>query len=186
MLKKIDDTANYVIIAMGSVVDTIKLVIDKENKNGKKYGLVEVHLYRPFSQKYLLDVIPDTVKNIAVLDKTKESGSIGEPLYLDVISALKDKNIKIIGGRYGISSKKDLAIESNVTPNTITKWDNRLLELKQIQKDGYYYFCIDSIKNKIYQCSKEEYNNFWRNSGLLKAFKVLQERYNNGEFQLAY
>ena len=106
------EDANYVIIAMGSVVDTIKLVIDKENKNGKKYGLVEVHLYRPFSQKYLLDVIPDTVKNIAVLDKTKESGSIGEPLYLDVISALKDKNIKIIGGRYGISSK-------NVVPGDI-------------------------------------------------------------------
>ena len=86
--------------------------------------------------------------------------------------------------KYGISSKKDLAIESNVTPNTITKWDNKLLELKQIQKDGYYYFCIDSIKNKIYQCSKEEYNNFWRNSGLLKAFKVLQNRYNNGEITL--
>ena len=56
--------------------------------------------------------------------------------------------------------------------------------MKQIQKDGYYYFCIDSINNKIYQCSKEEYNNFWRNSGLLKAFKVLQDRYNNGEITL--
>ena len=89
-----DKEAKYVIIAMGSVCDTIKMVVDKLNKEGKKYGLVEVHLYRPFSKKYLLDVIPSTVKNIAVLDRTKEAGSIGEPLYLDVVSALKNSKIK--------------------------------------------------------------------------------------------
>ena len=104
--------AENIIIAMGSVTDTIKNVIDHENKLGNKYGLINVHLYRPFSTKYLLDVLPNTVKNIAVLDRTKEFGSIGEPLYLDVVSALKDKNINIVGGRYGLSSK-------NTTPNMI-------------------------------------------------------------------
>ncbi len=104
--------AENIIIAMGSVTDTIKNVIDFENKQGKKYGLINVHLYRPFSTKYLLNVLPNTVNNIAVLDRTKEFGGVGEPLYLDVVSALKDKNINIVGGRYGLSSK-------NTTPNMI-------------------------------------------------------------------
>ena len=107
-----DPNAENIIIAMGSVTDTIKNVIDHENKQGKKYGLINVHLYRPFSTKYLLNVLPKTVKNIAVLDRTKEFGSIGEPLYLDVVSALKDEKINIVGGRYGLSSK-------NTTPNMI-------------------------------------------------------------------
>ena len=105
--------ATDVIVAMGSVNDTIKLVIDDCNKHhNKKYGLIEVHLYRPFSTKYLFNVLPKSVKRIAVLDRTKESGSIGEPLYLDVLSALKDEKIQIIGGRYGLSSK-------NTTPAQI-------------------------------------------------------------------
>jgi len=104
--------AENVIVAMGSVTDTIKLVVDEINKNGGNVGLVNVHLYRPFSIKYLLNVLPNTVKNIAVLDRTKESGSIGEPLYLDVVTALKDKNLNIVGGRYGLSSK-------NTTPSHI-------------------------------------------------------------------
>jgi len=97
------DNAENIIIAMGSVCDTIKLVIDNEPEN--KIGLIEVHLYRPFSYKYLLDVLPLSVKNIAVLDMTKEAGSNGEPLYLDVLSTLKEKDINIVGGRYGLSSK---------------------------------------------------------------------------------
>ncbi len=104
--------AKYVIIAMGSVVDTIKLVIDKENKHGEKFGVISVHLYRPFSKKYLENVLPSTVERIAVLDMVKDQGSIGEPLYLDVLSALKDKNLTIVGGRYGLSSK-------NTTPEDI-------------------------------------------------------------------
>ncbi len=104
--------AKNIIIAMGSVTDTIKLVVDDLNKKGMEVGLINVHLYRPFSLKYLLDVLPKTVKNIAVLDRTKESGSIGEPLYLDVLSALKDQDINIVGGRYGLSSK-------NTTPKDI-------------------------------------------------------------------
>ncbi len=107
-----DANAENIIIAMGSIVDTIKLVVDHELDNGKKIGVVAVHLYRPFSKKYLLNVLPDSVKKIAVLDRTKESGSIGEPLYLDVLSALKEKKIEIVGGRYGLSSK-------NTTPSDI-------------------------------------------------------------------
>ena len=100
-----DSDATNVIIAMGSVCDTIKLVVDDLNKKGEKVGVVEVHLYRPFSKKYLEDILPSSVKRIAVLDRTKEPGGSGEPLYLDVVSTLKDKNIEIVGGRYGLSSK---------------------------------------------------------------------------------
>ena len=107
-----DEEAKYIIVSMGSINDTIKEVIDKENKHGMKIGAIDVHLYRPFSIKHLKEVLPKTVERIAVLDRTKESGSIGEPLYLDVLSALKDENIEIVGGRYGISSK-------NVTPQDI-------------------------------------------------------------------
>ena len=94
--------ASRVIIAMGSVCETIKEVIDDLKED---LGLIEVHLYRPFSTKYLIDILPNSVKNIAVLDRTKEFGSTGEPLYLDVVASLKDKNINIVGGRYGLSSK---------------------------------------------------------------------------------
>ena len=97
--------AENIIIAMGSITDTIKLVIDEELKKGAKIGLITVHLYRPFSSEYLINVLPESIKNIAVLDRTKEHGSIGEPLYLDVTSTLKNKNINIVGGRYGLSSK---------------------------------------------------------------------------------
>ena len=100
-----DKNATHVIVAMGSVCDTIKTVVKHLNKNNKHVGLIEVHLYRPFSSKYLLKVLPSTVKTIAVLDRTKEAGSTGEPLYLDIVEVLKDKNIKIYGGRYGLSSK---------------------------------------------------------------------------------
>ena len=104
--------AENVIVAMGSVVDTIKLVVDEEIKKGKKIGVVEVHLYRPFSKEHLKEVLPSTTKTIAVLDRTKEAGASGEPLYLDVLSSLKNENIKIVGGRYGLSSK-------NTTPADI-------------------------------------------------------------------
>ena len=101
-----DKEADRVIIAMGSVTETIQETIDELAKQGVKLGLIKVHLYRPFSTKYLLDVLPASVKKIAVLDRTKEMGATGEPLYLDVVAALKDQNIDlIIGGRYGLSSK---------------------------------------------------------------------------------
>ena len=99
-----DKNANRVIVAMGSVCETIKEVIDDLKED---IGLLEVHLYRPFSSKYFFDAMPKTVKNIAVLDRTKEPGSIGEPLYLDVVSIYSNVLNKpnIIGGRYGLSSK---------------------------------------------------------------------------------
>ncbi|MDO5047359.1 MAG: pyruvate:ferredoxin (flavodoxin) oxidoreductase [Anaerococcus sp.] len=101
------DDAEEIIVAMGSVCQTAEEAIDYLLKEGKKVGMVEVHLYRPFSKDHLLKAIPSTVKKIAVLDRTKEKGSIGEPLLLDVKSAyynVEDKPV-IIGGRYGLSSK---------------------------------------------------------------------------------
>ncbi len=97
--------AKEIIIAMGSVCETIKETIDILNNQGYNVGLIEVHLYRPFSTKYLLNVLPKSVEKVAVLDRTKEPGSIGEPLYLDIVDAIKNTNIKVVGGRYGLSSK---------------------------------------------------------------------------------
>ena len=97
--------ADRVIVAMASVTETIKETIDTLNARGEKVGLIKVHLYRPFSVKYLTAVLPDTVKKIAVLNRTKELGG-AEPLYLDVLHALKDKkDLTIISGRYGLGSK---------------------------------------------------------------------------------
>ena len=140
------ECAENIIVAMGSVCDTIKLVVDQINNNGGNVGVINVHLYRPFSSKYLLNVLPQTVKNIAVLDRTKEAGSIGEPLYLDVISALKDTNINIVGGRYGLSSK-------NTTPADIYSvykmLDNEL-------KNNFTIGIIDDVTNL--SLPKEEFN----------------------------
>ena len=100
------EDATDVIIAMGSVCDTIKQAVDHLNAKGKKVGCVNVHLYRPFATEYLFKVLPETVKRIAVLDRTKEPGSLGEPLYLDVCAAYNGKKAPyIIGGRFGLSSK---------------------------------------------------------------------------------
>ena len=100
--------AERVIIAMGSVCDATEEVVDYLNAAGDKVGLIKVRLYRPFVAKYLLDVIPDTVKSISVLDRTKEPGSIGEPLYLDVLAALQGSKfgmVPVYTGRYGLGSK---------------------------------------------------------------------------------
>ena len=101
--------ATEIIVAMGSVCDAIEELVDYLNgSKGKKVGVLEVHLYRPFSVKYMLDVMPETVKKIAVLDRTKEPGGVGEPLYLDVCSALRGTKFEdclIVGGRYGLGSK---------------------------------------------------------------------------------
>ena len=107
-------TATKVIVAMGSVCETIKETVDYLTKKGHNVGLLEVHLYRPFSAKHFLRVLPKTVKKIAVLDRTKEAGASGEPLYLDVLKTVKDVNdkIRVFGGRYGLSSK-------NTTPAMI-------------------------------------------------------------------
>ena len=100
--------ATKVIIAMGSVCDTIDETIEYLVSKGEKVGAIKVRLYRPFSAKHLLAVMPETVQVINVLDRTKEPGSIGEPLYLDVLAALKDSkfaNVTVLNGRYGLGSK---------------------------------------------------------------------------------
>lgn len=131
------ENAKHVIVAMGSVCDTVKSVLQTINKFEDIYGLVEVHLYRPFSKKYLLNVLPKTVRNIAVLDRTKEHGSIGEPLYLDVLSSLKDRKIKIYGGRYGLSSK-------NTHPSDI---NDVFMSLKNSPKNNFTIGIIDDVTN---------------------------------------
>ena len=100
--------ADRVIVAMGSFCDVAEEVIDYLTAAGEKVGLIKVRLYRPFSAKHLLAAIPETVKSIAVLDRTKEPGALGEPLYLDVVTALASQGrtgIRVIGGRYGLGSK---------------------------------------------------------------------------------
>ena len=100
--------ATEVIVAMGSVCECAEEVIDYLNAKGKKVGIIEVHLYRPWSNKYLFNVLPKTVKKIAVLDRTKEPGGLGEPLYLDIVAAVRGtefENCLICGGRYGLGSK---------------------------------------------------------------------------------
>ncbi len=99
--------ADRVVVAIGSVTDICKDVCDALNAHGEKVGVLTVHLYRPFSVNHFIEQLPDTVKKIAVLDRTREPGAIGEPLFLDVQSALaaSDKDIRVCGGRYGLGSK---------------------------------------------------------------------------------
>ncbi len=100
--------AERIIIAMGSVCDTIDESIDYLLAAGEKVGVVKVRLFRPFSAKHLIEAIPETVKSISVLDRTKEPGAIGEPLYLDVVAAIRDSkfhNTPVLSGRYGLGSK---------------------------------------------------------------------------------
>ena len=97
--------AEHILVAMGSVVETIEEVVDYLNARGEKTGLLKVRLYRPFPAGELLAALPATAKTIGVLDRTKEPGGIGEPLYLDVSTALKGSRVKIVGGRYGLASK---------------------------------------------------------------------------------
>ncbi|CDF01796.1 pyruvate-flavodoxin oxidoreductase [Ruminococcus sp. CAG:624] len=116
--------AEHIIIAMGSVNDTIEETIDYLNANGGKYGLVKVRLYRPFVAEKLIEAIPDSVKRISVLDRTKEPGSLGEPLYLDVVAALKGtkfNDVPIFTGRYGLGSKDTTPAQIVAVFNNTTK-----------------------------------------------------------------
>lgn len=131
--------AENVIIAMGSVTSVIKETIDHLIEKGEKVGLVSVHLYRPFSEKYLLKVLPKTVKRISVLDRTKEPGATGEPLYLDVrdIFYEKENSPIIVGGRYGLSSK-------DTTPAMIISVYNNL-KMKE-PKNQFTVGIVDDVK----------------------------------------
>lgn len=135
------DDAEHVIVAMGSVTETIREVIDMLTKNGEKVGLIAVHLYRPFSEKYFLNVLPDSVKRIAVLDRTKEPGAMGDPLYLDVRNLFygKENAPLVVGGRYGLSSK------DTKPQDIISVFDN----LKQNEpKDQFTISIVDDVTYK--------------------------------------
>ena len=136
-----DKNAECIIVAMGSVTETIKETIDYLSEHGRKYGLITVHLYRPFSTSYLLKVLPKSVKKIAVLDRTKEPGALGEPLYLDIKTVFQGKEHAplIVGGRYGLSSK-------DTSPAQIVAvYDN--LELKN-PKNGFTIGIVDDVTFK--------------------------------------
>lgn len=135
-----DKEASDIIIAMGSVNQTIEEVVDFLNLQGKKVGLIKVKLYRPFSVKHLLKVLPESVKKIAVLDRTKEPGSIGEPLYLDIKTALFEKReqVVIVGGRYGLSSK-------DVDPSQIISVFENLEQNNP--KDHFTIGIVDDVTN---------------------------------------
>jgi len=130
--------AQYVIVAMGSVTDTIDETVNYLNKIGEKVGLIKVHLYRPFSKEYFLDVLPKTVKKIAVLDRTKEPGALGEPLYQDIKTlfyTMENKPV-VVGGRYGLGSK-------DTTPSQIKAvFDNLKLSGP---KDGFTIGINDDV-----------------------------------------
>ncbi len=132
------DDAENIIVAMGSVTDTIEETIDYLLKQGEKIGLIKVRLFRPFAPEYLLKVLPKTVKKIAVLDRTKEPGSLGEPLYQDICTVFYGKEFQplIVGGRYGLSSK-------DTTPAQIKAvYDN--LKLAQ-PKDKFTIGIVDDV-----------------------------------------
>lgn len=174
--------AKYVIVAMGSVCDTIKQIVYlKENT---QFGLIEVHLYRPFSKKYLLNVLPKTVEKIAVLDRTKEQGSIGEPLYLDILAALNSSNIQIFGGRYGLSSK-------NTTPSDI--YDVYMMLMEE-PKNNFTVGINDDVTNTSLIKHNFILNNKYRefkiygfgSDGMISASKNILKVLGNNNFVQGY
>src|SRR5574344_905974 len=154
-----DPDAEDVVIAMGSVSGAAKEAVDYLSGKGKKVGYLEVHLYRPFSSKHFLNALPKSVKRIAVLDRCKEMGSVGEPLYLDVVSVIKDTNMDVcvIGGTYGLSSKdtdmaqlvsvyKNLSLDNpkkNFTIGIVDDVTHLSLEYEKI---------TDYVDNDTYSC----------------------------------
>ena len=131
--------ATDVIVAIGSGCETIEETIEYLNATrGTKYGLVKVRLYRPFDVKRFNEALPKSVKRVTVLDRTKEPGSIGEPLYLDVVAAIENKDVRVIGGRYGLSSKE-------FTPSMV------LAIYKHAENNGFHGFTVgieDDVTHK--------------------------------------
>ena len=151
-----DPEADRVIIAMGSVTETIKDTIDEMAKEGEKVGVIKVHLYRPFSPKYLKAVLPATAKKIAVLDRTKEMGATGEPLYLDVCSVIRDADTLVIDGRYDIGSK-------DTTPQHIKAVYDHL------NSDNPFTGFTIGIKDDVTHLSLPDVHGFHINSGVTQC-----------------
>lgn len=148
--------AEHIVIAMGSVCETIEETLKQYNLNGEKAGLLKVHLYRPFSISHFLDALPSTTNRITVLDRTKEPGSAGEPLYLDVLSAIKNspfRQVPVFNGRYGLSSKDTTPAQimsvlenTNKSPFTIGITDDvTFLSLPTAKQ-------MDVLPSDIYNC----------------------------------
>ena len=142
--------AERIIVAMGSVTETIEETVDYLMERGEKVGVIKVHLYRPFSAKYFFDVLPKTVKKIAVLDRTKEKGAIAEPLHLDVQSVFYGSDLQpvIVGGRYGLGSK-------DTTPSQIKAVFDNLKE--ENPKDRFTIGIVDDVTHTSLEI-KEEIN----------------------------
>ncbi|MDR1774103.1 MAG: pyruvate:ferredoxin (flavodoxin) oxidoreductase, partial [Clostridioides sp.] len=142
------EDAKNVVIAMGSVTDALEETIDYVNAKGGSFGLVKVHLYRPFSTKHFLKAVPTTAERILVLDRTKEPGSLGEPLYLDVknIYGGKENAPLIIGGRYGLGSK-------DVTPTDLKAAMDNLTS--ENPKDGFTISIVDDVTNTSIEPKEE-------------------------------
>lgn len=166
--------ATHVIVAMGSVCDTVKTVVDTLNNEGEKVGVIEVHLYRPFSTKYLLEVLPKSVSVIAVLDRTKEAGSIGEPLYLDIVEAVKTRNIEVYGGRYGLSSKDVPLKDINAVFKNIMS-DNPKHNFTIGINDDVTHLSLDSIDIKVDVDYKEIKVFGYGSDGMVGASKNLMK-----------
>ena len=151
-----------VIIIMGSGVQTIKETIDVLNKKGENLGVIQVRLFRPFSAKYFVESLPKSVKKIAVLDRTKEPGSQGEPLYLDVVSALKQEkrfDIEVYGGRYGLASKdftpamvKGIfdSLKNNTIKNSFSVGINDDVTNLSINYSNDFNIALDDVKESIF------------------------------------
>jgi pyruvate-ferredoxin/flavodoxin oxidoreductase len=139
--------ATHVLIAMGSVVETIEETVDYLTAKGEKVGVIKVRLFRPFSEKYFFDVLPNTVERIAVLDRCKELGAPGEPLYEDVRSLFYDKDVKpmIVGGRYGLGSK-------DTTPSHILAAFENLRT--DAPKNSFTIGIVDDVTFKSIEASK--------------------------------
>ena len=148
--------AERVIIAMGSVNDVVEEVIDYLTAKGEKVGLIKVRLYRPWSSEAILKVIPKTAKKIAVLDRTKEMGATGEPLYLDVCSVIRDADTLVIGGRYGMGSK-------DTTPQHIKAVYDHL------NSDNPFTGFTIGIKDDVTHLSLPDVHGFHINSGVTQC-----------------
>ncbi|MFW5985233.1 MAG: pyruvate:ferredoxin (flavodoxin) oxidoreductase [Halanaerobiaceae bacterium] len=142
------DDAEHVIVAMGSVTDTIEETVDYLTERGEKVGIIKVHLYRPFSEKYFRKALPESVNKIAVLDRTKEPGALGEPLYEDVRTMFygKDGAPEVVGGRYGLSSK-------NTSPSDIKAVYDNLKE--DDPKDSFTVAIVDDVTNTHLEVKEE-------------------------------
>ncbi|MFA6118502.1 MAG: pyruvate:ferredoxin (flavodoxin) oxidoreductase [Parachlamydiales bacterium] len=141
-----DPQAERIIVVMGSAAETIEESIGYLNNKGEKVGLVKVRLYRPFSKEHFLKTVPETVKKIAVLDRTKENGSIGEPLYLDVCSCFKGSDKIIVGGRFGLGSKE-------FTPSCAKAVYDNLN--KKVPKNNFTVGIVDDLTHTSLDVEKE-------------------------------